>query len=145
MTMLSCVVLGILCIHRLSLALSNTTAESPTDIYWILFLAWYWVVWTFMLGYFVFRWRRARKQSDETRDPFLEGLVASMFFYHGLPTKQRIITFTAGFLLGGAPTYFATRLEPGTPLSYVTACALVIPVMVLTLGGAWCATRWHAQ
>lgn len=145
MTVLSCVVLGVLCIHRVSLALSNTAVESPTDIYWILFLAWYWVVWTLMLGYFIFRWWRARKQSGEARDLFLEGLVASMFFYHGIPTKQRIITFTAGFLLGGVPTYFATNLEPGTAHSYATACALVIPVMVLTLGGAWYATRWHAQ
>jgi hypothetical protein len=99
MTVLCCFVLGILCIHRIALALTVSQFETPTDIYWILFLAWYWVVWTFVLGYLVFRAAKNNENGDRVRSPFFEGLVASLFFYHGLPTKHRIITFTAGFCL----------------------------------------------
>ena len=143
MTVLSCIVLGMLCIHRISLALSVADFETPTDIYWILFLAWYWVVWTFVLGYLVFRAIPKKTRISKRRSPFLEGLVASLFFYHGLPTKQRVITFTSAFIIGGVPTYVATHLQPQDATAYTFAGILVLPVIVLTLGGAWYATRWH--
>ncbi len=144
MTALSCVILGILCVHRIALALSLSEFETPADIYWILFLAWYWVVWTFVLGYLLYRSIRNRGVV-EPKSPFFEGLIASMFFYHGLPTKQRIITFTSGFILGGIPTYVATNLHPHDATAYTMAAVLVLPVIILTLGGAWYATRWHIK
>jgi hypothetical protein len=103
------------------------------------------VVWTFVLGYLVFRAARNNENGNRLQSPFFEGLVASLFFYHGLPTKRRVITFTAGFVVGGLPTYLATRLDPYDATAYALAGVLVLPVVILTLGGAWYATRWHIR
>jgi len=73
--------------------------------------------------------------------PFLDGLVASLFFYHGLSKKNRIVTFIAGFILGGLPSYFAIRLTPETPYGYEIACGLIVPLIGFVLGGAFYAMR----
>ncbi len=143
MTILCCLVLGILCIHRITLTLTLPRFETPTDIYWILLLGWYWAVCSFVFGYLWYRAVKGSKSNDGRQSSFLQGLVASVFFYHGLPAKQRILTFATGFVLGGLPTYLATRLASYNPREYAYAAVLILPVVVLTLGGAWYATRWN--
>ncbi len=142
MVLLCSLVLGILCIHRIILALTVARFETPTDVYWILALAWYWVLCTYVLGYLLLRAGNGESGEFRPRPSFYEGLTASLFFYHGLPAKQRIFTFVACFVLGGIPTYAATRLHPTGAVAYALAAALVLPVVILTLGGAWYATRW---
>ena len=144
MVVLCSTVLGILCIHRIVLALTVARFETPTDVYWILALAWYWVLCTYVLGYLLLR-AGNRGGDDRAHSSFFEGLAISLFFYHGLPAKHRVLTFVACFILGGIPTYAATRLHPTGTTDYTLAAALILPVVFLTLGGAWYATRWNTH
>lgn len=135
----SVVILAVLFAHRLELAMSVPEYASPLDVYWILFLGWYALVWTAVTVYLLIKWRlRARPENH----PFWEGLVGSMYFYHGLPMKSRLITFAAAFVLGGVPTAVAVTLSPTDPSSVRTAAYLILPVAGLILFGAAYASRW---
>ena len=136
MAVLAFVVVLVLCLHRIDLARLDNTYATPTDLYWILFLGWYSIVCIIIAAYLSWLWL-SWMHDPSTRIPFLDGLVASLFFYHGLSRKNRIVTFIASFLLGGVPSYYALRLQPDTPNGHKIACMLVIPVVLLTLGGAF--------
>jgi hypothetical protein len=135
----SAAIVGILFFHRLELALGIPEYAAPVDLYWILFLGWYGVVWTAVTIYLLMKWIERRRPEDH---PFWEGLVGSMYFFHGLPPKSRLISYAASFLLGGVPTAFAVTLNPANPSSVRTACFLIIPVAGLILFGAAYASRW---
>jgi hypothetical protein len=75
----------------------------------------------------------------------MDGMVASLFFFHGLNKKERIVTYIATFFLGGVPSFFALRLSTDTPFHYTIACLLIIPVALLTLGGAYYTKRYFVQ
>jgi len=136
MALLSAWTVGVLCLHRIQLAQISPTDRTPTDIYWILFLGWYCIVCTVIALYLMWLWN-TWSQRESKHIPFFDGLVASLFFYHGMSRKNRIVTFIAAFLLGGIPSYIAIRLSPETPHGYEIACGLIIPVIGLILGGAF--------
>jgi hypothetical protein len=136
MALLSAWTVGVLCLHRIQLAQISPTDRTPTDIYWILFLGWYCIVCTVIALYLMWLWN-TWSQKESRHIPFFDGLVASLFFYHGLSRKNRIVTFIAAFLLGGIPSYIAIRLSPETPHGYEIACGLIVPVIGLILGGAF--------
>jgi hypothetical protein len=140
MALLAAWVCGVLSLHRIHLAQLTVEDRTPTDIYWILFLGWYCVVCSVIALYLIWLWN-AWSQNESKRMPIFDGLVASMFFYHGLSKKNRVVTFIAAFWLGGLPSYIALRLTPDTPYAYTIACALIIPLMSLVLGGAFYAMR----
>ncbi len=140
MALLSAWVLGVLCLHRINLAEMNASDRTPTDIYWILFLGWYGFICTVIALYLMWLWN-TWSQNESRHIRFLDGLVASLFFYHGLSQKHRIATYVATFFLGGIPSYAALRLKPDTPHGVEVACALIIPLMGLILGGAYYAMR----
>ncbi len=135
----SVAVLAVLFAHRIELALSVPEYASPLDIYWILFLGWYALVWAAVSVYLMIKWRL---RASPVKHPFWEGLVGSMYFYHGLPPKSRLITFVAAFLLGGVPTAVAVTLDSTDPSSVRTAVFLILPVAGLILFGAAYASRW---
>lgn len=135
----SAAIVLVLFAHRMELALTVHEYASPLDIYWVLFLGWYGIVWSTVTVYLLVKWRHDARPEDHR---FWEGLVGSMFFYHGLPPKSRLITFAAGFLLGGVPTAVAVTLDPTDPSSFRTAAYLLIPVAGLILFGAAYASRW---
>ena len=136
MALLAAWVLGVLCMHRINLAQMDPADATPTDIYWILFLGWYSFICTIIAVYLMWLWN-AWSQNESRHIPFLDGLVASLFFYHGLSRKNRIITYIATFFLGGGPSYVAIRLSPETPFGYEIACGLILPLVVLILCGAY--------
>lgn len=136
MALLSAWVLGVLCLHRVNLAQVQPTDATPTDIYWILFLGWYCIICTIIAVYLIWLWN-AWSQNELKHIPFLDGLVASQFFYHGFTKKNRIVTYIATFFLGGFPSYAAMRLSSETPFGYEIACGLMVPLMGLVLGGAF--------
>ncbi len=135
MALLAAWVLGVLCLHRINLARQSPTYSTPTDIYWILFLGWYCIICTISAAYLVWLWN-AWSQNESRHFQFLDGLVASLFFYHGLARRSRIITYIAAFFLGGIPSYVAIRLTPQTQYGYEIACGLIVPLITLILGGA---------
>lgn len=135
----SAAIVLILFAHRLELAMTVPEYAFPLDVYWTLFLGWYGLVWSTVTVYLVTKWKHGRRPEDHR---FWEGLVGSMFFYHGLPPKSRLVTFAAGFFLGGVPTAFAITLDPTDPSAVRTAAFLVIPVAGLILFGAAYAARW---
>jgi hypothetical protein len=143
MALLAAWVVGVLCLHRIHLAQLNRADRTPTDIYWILFLGWYCIVCTVIAMYLIWLWN-AWSQNESKHKPFLDGLVASLFFYRGLSRKNRIVTFIAAFWLGGLPSYVAIRLTPETPYGYWIACGLIVPLIGLFLGGAYYTMR-HLQ
>jgi hypothetical protein len=143
MAFLSAWVLGVLFLHRINLAEMNPSDRTPTDIYWILFLGWYCVICTIIALYLMWLWN-TWSQNESKHIPFFDGLVASLFFYHGLSRKHRIVTYIATFILGGLPSYVALRLKPDTPLGYEIACGLMGPLILLILGGAYYTMR-HLQ
>jgi len=112
---------------------------TPLDLYWILFLGWYASVWAVISVFMTYKWKKAE---DPVKHKFLEGLVGSMYFYHGLPTRSRMLTFAAGLLLGGLPTVYAVQIDPADPEGMTTAALLIIPVASLIIFGAWFASRW---
>jgi hypothetical protein len=140
MALLAAWVIGILCLHRIHLAQMDSADATPTDIYWILFLGWYCIVCTVMALYLMWLWN-TWSQNESKHIPFLDGLVASQFFYHGLTREDRIATSIAAFLLGGVPSYVAIRLTPKTPHGYEIAYELMVPLIGLGLGGAYYAMR----
>jgi hypothetical protein len=127
MALLAAWIVGVLCLHRIHLAMLDPDYKTPTDIYWI--LLWLWNTWS---------------QNESKHVPFFDGLVASLFFYRGLSRKNRIVTFIAAFWLGGLPSYVAIRLTPETPYGYWIACGLIVPLIGLFLGGAYY-TMLHLQ
>ncbi len=135
MALLSAWVLGVLFLHRINLAQLNIADRTPTDIYWILFLGWYFIICTVIALYLMWLWN-TWSQNEVRHILFFDGLAASLFFYHGLSKKHRIVTYIATFLLGGLPSYFAIRLSPNTNHGYQIACGLIIPLIGLVLGGA---------
>jgi hypothetical protein len=136
MALLASAIVSVLCIHRIGLASMDPVDAAPTDIYWIMFLGWYAVVCTTTTAYLLWLWRNwVRHQS--VRIPLMDGLVSSLFFFHGITKRERIITYIATFILGGVPSFFALRLTTETPYGYTIACLLIIPVILLTLGGAY--------
>jgi hypothetical protein len=143
MALLGAWVVGVLCLHRIHLAQLNRADRTPTDIYWILFLGWYCIVCTVIAMYLIWLWN-TWSQNESKHKPFLDGLVASLFFYRGLSRKNRIVTFIAAFWLGGLPSYVAIRLTPETPYGYWIACGLIVPLIGLFLGGAYYTMR-HLQ
>ncbi len=143
MALLSAWILGVLCLHRIQLAQINPTDRTPTDIYWIMFLGWYCIICTIIALYLMWLWN-TWSQKESKHIPFFDGLVASLFFYHGLSRKNRIVTFIAAFILGGLPSYIAIRLTPETTHGYEIACGLIVPLMGLILGGAYY-TMLHLQ
>ncbi|MCX7985023.1 MAG: hypothetical protein N3A63_09005 [Bacteroidetes bacterium] len=144
MGLLASVVLLVLTLHRIDLALAHPADATPTDLYWIVFLGWYTLLATVTTAYLIWLWRNwVRYQS--VRIPLMDGLVASMFFYHGLKRHERILTYVAAFFLGGIPSYFALRLTPETPYGYTIAILLVIPVVIFTIGGAVYARHYLAR
>ncbi|RPI04051.1 MAG: hypothetical protein EHM64_11175 [Ignavibacteriae bacterium] len=136
MALLAAWVVGVLFLHRIHLAQLNPADRTPTDIYWILFLGWYCIVCTITAMYLIWLWN-TWSQNESKHVPFLDGLVASLFFYRGLSRKNRIVTFVAAFWLGGIPSYVAIRLTPETPYGYWIAGGLIIPLIGLFLGGAY--------
>jgi hypothetical protein len=136
MALLAAWVVGVLCLHRIHLAQLDHADRTPTDIYWILFLGWYCIVCTITAMYLIWLWN-TWSQNESKHAPFLDGLVSSLFFYHGLSRKDRIVTFIAAFWLGGLPSYVAIRLTPETPYGYWIACGLIVPLIGLFLGGAY--------
>jgi hypothetical protein len=136
MALLGAWVVGVLCLHRIHLAELDSADRTPTDIYWILFLGWYCIVCTIIAMYLIWLWN-TWSQNESKHVPFLDGLVASLFFYRGLSRKNRIVTFIAAFWLGGLPSYVAIRLTPETPYGYWIACGLIVPLIGLFLGGAY--------
>jgi hypothetical protein len=140
MALLSAWVLGVLCLHRIQLAQISPTDRTPTDMYWILFLGWYCIICTTIALYLMWLWN-TWSQKESKHIPFFDGLVASLFFYHGLSRKNRIMTFIATFVMGGLPSYIAIRLTPETPNAYEIAFGLMVPLIGLILGGAYYAMR----
>jgi len=136
MSLLAAWILGVLCLHRIQLAQISYTDRTPTDIYWILFLGWYCIVCTTSALYLMWLWN-TWSQKESKHVPFFDGLVASLFFYHGLSRKHRIVTYIAAFFLGGLPSYVAIRLTPETLHGYELACGLIVPLIGLILGGAF--------
>ena len=136
MALLGAWIVGVLFLHRIHLAQLDAGDRTPTDIYWILFLGWYCVYCTMTALYLIWLWN-SWSQNESKHVPFLDGLVGSLFFYRGLPRKNRIVTFVAAFWLGGLPSYGAIRLTPETPYGYWIASGLIIPVIGLCLGGAY--------
>ncbi len=143
MALLAAWVVGVLCLHRIHLAQLDSADRTPSDIYWILFLGWYCIVCTVIAMYLIWLWN-TWSQNESKHIPFLDGLVASLFFYRGLSRKNRIVTFIATFWLGGLPSYVAIRLKPDTPHGNWIACGLIIPLIGLFLGGAYY-TMHHLQ
>jgi cytochrome c biogenesis protein CcdA len=80
-------------------------------------------------------------QNESKHVLFFDGLVASLFFYHGLSQKHRIVTFVASFVLGGLPSYFAIQLTPETQYGHEIACGLIAPLIGLVIGGAYYTMR----
>ena len=140
MALLAAGVLGILCLNRIHLSELSVADRTPTDIYWILFLGWYCIVCTVIALYLMWLWN-IWSQNESKHLPIFDGLVASLFFYHGLSRRHRIVTFIAAFWLGGIPSYLALRLKPDTPHGYEIATALIIPLIGLVLGGAYYAMK----
>jgi hypothetical protein len=140
MALLAAWVVGVLFLHRIHLAELDSADRTPTDIYWILFLGWYSVLCTVTALYLIWLWN-TWSQNESKHVPFLDGLVASLFFYRGMSRKNRIITFIAAFWLGGLPSYVAIRLTPETPYAYWIACGLIVPLIGLCLGGAYYTMR----
>jgi hypothetical protein len=136
MALLSAWVVGVLFLHRIHLAQLDRADRTPTDIYWILFLGWYCIVCTVTAMYLIWLWN-TWSQNESKHVPFLDGLVASLFFYRGLSWKNRVMTFVAAFWLGGLPSYVAIRLTPDTPYGYWVAGGLIVPLIGLMLGGAY--------
>ena len=136
MALLAAWVVGVLCLHRIHLAELDHSDRTPTDIYWILFLGWYCIVCTISAMYLIWLWN-TWSQNESRHVPFLDGFVASLFFYRGLSRKNRIVTFIAAFWLGGLPSYVAIRLTPDTPYGYWIAGGLIVPLIGLFLGGAY--------
>lgn len=141
MALLASFVLLILTIYRIDLALAYADAATPTDIYWIVFLGWYTLECTITSAYLIWLWRNWVRQQS-VRIPIMDGLVASLFFYHGLESKERLVTTIAAFLLGGVPSYFALRLSTDIPYAYTIAVLLIIPVIIFNLGGAYYAKHY---
>ena len=147
MSVLSTVIVGSLFVHRLLFYLRDSGTGIPyeesfatsLDLYWILFLGWYAAVWAVIVVFMVYKWKT---DADPVQHRYFEGLVGSMYFYHGLPAKSRIVTFIAGLLLGGLPTAYAVQIDPADPSGTQTAVFLIIPVATLILLGAWFASRW---
>ncbi len=144
MAFLSSAVVCALLIHRIHLASTDPADATPTDIYWILFLAWYTVVCTTTTLYLFWLWRNWVRHLS-VRSPLMDGMVASLFFFHGLDKKERVVTYIATFFLGGVPSFFALRLSTDTQFHYTVACLLIIPVVLLTLGGAYYAKYYFLQ
>jgi len=140
MALLAAWTLGVLCLHRIHLAQIDLAYRTPTDIYWIFFLGWYCIVCTVIAMYLMWLWN-AWSQNEFKHVIFFDGLVASLFFYHGLSQKHRIITFIASFVLGGLPSYFAIRLTPETNYGHEIACGLIVPLIGLVIGGAYYTMR----
>jgi hypothetical protein len=140
MALLAAWVVGVLFLHRIHLAMLDPEYKTPTDIYWILFLGWYCLICTVTAMYLIWLWN-TWSQNESKHVPFLDGLVASLFFYRGLSRKNRIVTFIAAFWLGGLPSYVAIRLTPETPYGYWIACGLIVPLIGLLLGGAYYTMR----
>ena len=140
MALLAAWVLGVLCLHRIHLSELSVADRTPTDIYWILFLGWYCIVCTVIALYLMWLWN-IWSQNESKHLPIFDGLVASLFFYHGLSRRHRIVTYIATFWLGGLPSYVALRLKPDTPHGYEIAIGLIIPLIGLGLGGAYYAMR----
>jgi hypothetical protein len=136
MALLSAWVLGVLCLHRIQLAQISPTDRTPTDIYWIMFLGWYCIICIVSALYLMWLWN-TWSQKESNHIPFFDGLVASLFFYHGLSRKNRVVTYIATFVLGGLPSFIAIRLTPETPHGYEIACGLIVPLIGLILGGAY--------
>jgi hypothetical protein len=136
MALLSAWVLGVLCLHRIQLAQISSTDRTPTDIYWIMFLGWYCIICTVSALYLMWLWN-TWSQKESNHIPFFDGLVASLFFYHGLSRKNRVVTYIATFVLGGLPSFIASWLTPETPHGYEIACGLIVPLIGLILGGAY--------
>ncbi len=136
MALLAAWVVGVLFLHRIHLAELDPSDRTPTDIYWILFLGWYCIICTITALYLIWLWN-TWSQNESKHKPFLDGLVASLFFYHGLSRKNRTITYIATFFLGGLPSYVAIRLTPETSYGYWIACGLLVPLIGLFLGGAY--------
>ena len=143
MALLAAWIVGVLCLHRIHLAMLDPEYKTPTDIYWILFLGWYCLICTVTAMYLIWLWN-TWSQNESKHVPFFDGLVASLFFYRGLSRKNRIMTFIAAFWLGGLPSYVAIRLTPQTPYGYWIACSLIVPLIGLFLGGAYY-TMLHLQ
>jgi hypothetical protein len=136
MAVLACVVLGLLCAHRIDLANQYDAFATPTDLYWIIFLGWYfWMC--FVCGAYLFWLWRNWAHQHTNRIPFLDGMIASLFFFHGLSPHNRRITYIATFFLGGAPSYVAYRLNPDSSYGSLIAILLIIPVIILNLGGSY--------
>jgi hypothetical protein len=136
MALLSAWVLGVLCLHRIQLTQISPTDRTPTDIYWIMFLGWYCIICIVSALYLMWLWN-TWSQKESNHIPFFDGLVASLFFYHGLSRKNRVVTYIATFVLGGLPSFIAIRLTPETPHGYEIACGLIVPLIGLILGGAY--------
>jgi hypothetical protein len=136
MALLSAWILGVLCLHRIQLAQISPTDRTPTDIYWIMFLGWYCIICTIIALYLMWLWN-TWSQKESKHILFFDGLVASLFFYHGLSRKNRIVTYIATFVLGGLPSFIAIQLTPETPHGYEIACGLIVPLIGLILGGAY--------
>jgi hypothetical protein len=136
MALLGAWIVGVLFLHRIHLAQLDPADRTPTDIYWILFLGWYCLYCATVALYLIWLWN-SWSQNESKHVPFLDGLVGSLFFYRGLSRKNRIITFIGAFWLGGLPSYVAIRLTPTTPYGPWIACALAIPLIGLSLGGAY--------
>ncbi len=136
MALLAAWVVGVLFLHRIHLAMLDPDFKTPTDIYWILFLGWYCLICIVTAMYLIWLWN-TWSQNESKHVPFLDGLVASLFFYRGLSRKNRIVTFIAAFCLGGLPSYVAIRLTPETQYGYWIACGLLVPLIGLCLGGAY--------
>jgi hypothetical protein len=140
MAFMSTLVIGILAAHRITLATQSSVYATPSNLYWILFLCWYFSVWAVITGYCLWIWARVW-EIPELHNSFMDGLVASLFFYHGLSKHHRIVTFAMGFLLGGVPSFFGAKLSIDTPYGYWIAPFLILPVIALSLGGAYYAMK----
>ena len=114
MALLAAWVVGMLCLHRIHLADLDASDRTPTDIYWILFLGWYCIVCIITALYLIWLWNTLEPKRMK-HEPFLDGLVASLFFYAGLSRKNRIVTFIATFWSWWlCHLYVAIRLTPET-------------------------------